>query len=130
MAKLTAAEVDEALTGVPEWHESGDTIQRTFQLKDFVQAIEFVNRIAAVSEAANHHPDLLIRYSRVTLTLATHDAGGITEKDFDLAKKADALHTAMVPPGAVKKKANTTPTIPPQTSATSGKPPVKTPKPK
>ena len=103
MPKLMSGEVEQMLTGVPEWHESGETIQRTFQLKDFVQAMKFVNLIAEAAEAANHHPDVLIRYSRVTLTLATHDAGGITEKDFDLAKKADGLFAVFAPVVAKKK---------------------------
>ena len=59
MAKLTPSEVEKALTGVPEWHESGETIQRTFQLKDFVEAMRFVNQVAEAAEAANHHPCLL-----------------------------------------------------------------------
>ncbi len=103
MQKLTASEIEEFLTAVPEWHESGETIQRTFQLKDFAAAIEFVNQVARAAESADHHPDMLIRYSRVTLTLATHDAGGITEKDFDLAKTADGLYAAVAPPPPKKK---------------------------
>jgi 4a-hydroxytetrahydrobiopterin dehydratase len=59
--------------------------------------MRFVNAVAQAAEKAQHHPDILIRYSRVTLTLATHDASGITEKDFSLAKKADAYFLRLVP---------------------------------
>lgn len=64
-------------------------IQRTYQFKDFVTAIAFVNTIAQFAESAQHHPDILIRYNKITLTLSTHDAGGVTEKDFALAAQAD-----------------------------------------
>jgi 4a-hydroxytetrahydrobiopterin dehydratase len=88
--KLSEAEIEQRLAAVPEWAGSGGMIQRTYQFKDFVVAMKFVNKIAQAAEAAQHHPDIMIRYDKVTLTLSTHDAGGITEKDFDLAKKADA----------------------------------------
>jgi 4a-hydroxytetrahydrobiopterin dehydratase len=75
----------------PEWTETGEAIQRTFAFKNFVEAMGFVNKVAQLAEAVNHHPDLLIRYNKVTLTLSTHDSGGITQKDFDLAGAVDAL---------------------------------------
>lgn len=75
----------------PDWSELGEAIQRTFAFKAFGEAMGFVNRVAAAAEAANHHPDILIRYNKVTLTLSTHDSGGITQKDFDLAAAVDAL---------------------------------------
>jgi 4a-hydroxytetrahydrobiopterin dehydratase len=90
MTKLTAAEIEQALTETPEWSEVNGEIQRTFEFADFRGSIRFVNAIADAAEAAQHHPDIIIRYSRVTLSLSTHDAGGITRKDFDLALKADA----------------------------------------
>ncbi len=88
--KLTEAETEERLKALREWSLVNDAIQRTFQFKGFMEAIAFVNRVAALAEKADHHPDILIRWNKVTLTLSTHDAGGITQKDFDLAKKADA----------------------------------------
>lgn len=88
--KLTEAETEERLNALREWSLVNDAIQRTFQFKGFMEAIAFVNRVAALAEKADHHPDILIRWNKVTLTLSTHDAGGITQKDFDLAKKADA----------------------------------------
>lgn len=88
--KLTEAETEERLKALREWSLVNDAIQRTFQFKGFMEAIAFVNRVAALAEKADHHPDILIRWNKVTLTLSTHDAGGITQKDFDLAKKTDA----------------------------------------
>lgn len=88
--KLTEPETEERLKALREWSLVNDAIQRTFQFKGFMEAIAFVNRVATLAEKADHHPDILIRWNKVTLTLSTHDAGGITQKDFDLAKKADA----------------------------------------
>jgi 4a-hydroxytetrahydrobiopterin dehydratase len=91
MKKMTEAEIKAALAGTPEWTGVGETIQKTFQFADFVESMRFVNRVADAAERGRHHPDILIRYNKVTLTLATHDAGGITEKDFELARAVDAL---------------------------------------
>lgn len=91
MDKLSEDAIDQALLTVPEWALVGEAIQRTFQFKNFRQAMAFTVEIAVKAEAADHHPDILIRYSRVTLTLQTHDAGGITEKDFALAREADEI---------------------------------------
>ena len=91
MTKLTATEIKAALTTVPEWRKRYATITRTFQFKDFPGAIKFVNRVARLAEQAWHHPDIDIRWNKVTLTLSTHDAGGLTEKDFALARKFDRL---------------------------------------
>ena len=102
MEKMSEAQVTEALKAAPEWSLVGETIQRTYQFKDFVTSMKFVNAVAQAAEAVQHHPDILIRYSRVTLTLATHDAGGITTKDFDLAKNADVFYGPMAPPAAPK----------------------------
>jgi 4a-hydroxytetrahydrobiopterin dehydratase len=89
MTTLSESEIQTRLEDLPEWTESSGSIQRTYLFNDFEDSMAFVNRVAELAEAAQHHPDILIRYSKVTLTLSTHDAGGITEKDFDLAKKAD-----------------------------------------
>ncbi len=89
--KLSDSEIESSLTGVPEWSLLTDQIQRTFQFSDFAKAMKFVGKVAEVAEAAQHHPDILIRYNKVTLTLSTHDAGGITRKDFDLATKVDKM---------------------------------------
>jgi len=91
MAKYSAAQTKAALRFLPEWIKKGSTINRTFQFRDFATAIEFVNALARLAERAAHHPDIDIRWNKVTLTLTTHDEGGLTEKDFDLAMKADQL---------------------------------------
>lgn len=89
-AVLNEDQIQARLASLTEWSEINGAIQRTYQFKDFVAAIAFVNAVADLAERADHHPDILIRYNKVTLTLSTHDASGITEKDFDLASKADA----------------------------------------
>jgi 4a-hydroxytetrahydrobiopterin dehydratase len=104
MEKLTDAQIAGMLTSRPDWSETGGAIQRTFHFKDFVQAMKFVDAVAIAAEAAQHHPDILIRYNKVTLTLNTHDAGGITEKDFSLATKIDAMAPSGAGKPAGKKK--------------------------
>ena len=91
MKKLNATEIKTALVTVPDWKKKGTAIARTFQFKDFPAAIRFVNALARLAEKANHHPDIDIRWNKVTLTLSTHDAGGLTTKDFALAKQFNAL---------------------------------------
>ncbi|TVQ59109.1 MAG: 4a-hydroxytetrahydrobiopterin dehydratase, partial [Phycisphaerales bacterium] len=80
--KLTEDQIKHELDALREWSEINDAIQRTYQFKDFAQAMAFVNRVADHAETMDHHPDILVRYNKVSLTLSTHDAGGITEKDF------------------------------------------------
>jgi 4a-hydroxytetrahydrobiopterin dehydratase len=91
MKKLTVIQIKSALAKVPDWKKSGATISRTFQFKDFPKAVKFVNAVAKIAEQAWHHPDIDIRWNKVTLTLTTHDAGGLTAKDFALAKKFNRL---------------------------------------
>lgn len=95
--RLSTGGIETALAVVPEWAEVGGSIQRTFAFSDFVQSMDFVTRVAATAEADAHHPDILIRYNKVTLSLNTHDAGGITAKDFAFAAKADALSGLISP---------------------------------
>lgn len=90
MQTLDDAAIKNRLEDLSEWSEMNGSLQRTYQFKNFVEAMAFVNKVADLAEKAQHHPDILIRYGKVTLTLSTHDAGGITEKDFDLAAQADA----------------------------------------
>jgi len=73
------------------WTLKGNDIARSFRFLDFADAMRFVNRVARLAEAANHHPDITISYNRVRLTLTTHDEGGLTEKDFKLANKINKL---------------------------------------
>ena len=91
LVRLSDAEVDKKLRKLPEWSQSGDSIQRTYAFEDFVKAMAFVNRVADRAEKQQHHPDLLIRWNKVTLTLSTHDAGGLTEKDLAMAADCDRL---------------------------------------
>ena len=91
MKKLKAAQIKSALATVPEWSRRGAAISRTFQFKDFPAAVKFVDAVAGLAEQAWHHPDIDIRWNKVTLTLTTHDAGGLTQKDFDLARQLDQL---------------------------------------
>ena len=90
MTKLAETEIVRCLAEVPQWSRSGEEITREFDLGGFGPAIAFVNRVAAFAEDEDHHPDILIQYSRVRLTLSTHDAGGLTEQDFALARRIDA----------------------------------------
>jgi 4a-hydroxytetrahydrobiopterin dehydratase len=90
MKKLTAAQIKTALARLPEWPRRGASITRTFQFANFLAAIRFVNAVARLAEAAGHHPDIDIRWNRVVLTLTTHDAGGLTRRDFALARKLAA----------------------------------------
>lgn len=91
MKKLSAAEIKSALAVRPGWKRTGKTIARTFEFKNFPPAIKFVNAVAKLAEKAGHHPDIDIRWNKVKLTLTTHDAGGLTDKDFALAAKIDRL---------------------------------------
>ena len=89
--KLAEVKIPAALALIPNWQLSDGKITRTFQFKDFPAAIKFVETVAALAEQAWHHPDIDIRWNKVTLTLTTHDAGGLTEKDFALARQFDQL---------------------------------------
>jgi 4a-hydroxytetrahydrobiopterin dehydratase len=88
---LDETEIREHLTAVPHWERRGSTITRTVERKDFVAAMGFVMSVAVLAERADHHPDIDIRWNKVTLTLTTHSAGGLTGKDFALARSIDAL---------------------------------------
>ena len=94
MKKLSQEDIEARLAEFPEWAQNGDSLQRTFGFDDFEGAMSFVNRVAELAEQHQHHPDIMIRYSKVTLTLSTHDAKGLTEKDFELAGDLDAAVVA------------------------------------
>ncbi len=100
MEKLARKEIVQSLKSVPRWTRKGGQISRTFEFADFVCSIKFVNAVAKSAEKACHHPDIDIRWNKVTLRLSTHDAGGLTEKDFKLALEFDVLASAV----AVSKK--------------------------
>jgi 4a-hydroxytetrahydrobiopterin dehydratase len=91
--RLSDIAIQRALGSLPGWSRRGDTLVKSFQFPTFLRGIEFVNRVARAAESADHHPDLDIRYTRVTCTLSTHSAGGITQKDLDLAGEIERLAT-------------------------------------
>ena len=91
MALLDDQEIRARLDDLHGWTREGDVIRKTYTLDSFPEAIEFVNRIAKRAEAANHHPDIDIRYDRVGIALSTHSEGGLTAKDFDLAGQIDEV---------------------------------------
>jgi 4a-hydroxytetrahydrobiopterin dehydratase len=87
MAKLlTEQEIQEQVSTLSNWTLEKSKLELNLAFKDFVEAINFVNQLVEPAESAGHHPDIEISYNRVKLTLTTHDAGGLTQKDFDLAK--------------------------------------------
>ena len=91
MGLVNADQIEEFLTETPRWALSGKEIARTFSFDDFDGSMAFVNRVAEAAEAADHHPDIDIRWNRVTLTLSTHSEGGLTSKDLDLARDIERL---------------------------------------
>lgn len=91
MATLTRTEAEERLRTLTGWTLDGNAIKKQFVLKDFPAAVDFVTRLVPGAEAADHHPDILINYKRVTLTYSTHSEGGLTEKDFEGARMADRV---------------------------------------
>ena len=91
MAKLTRDEIQQRLKGLSGWTLEGDAIRKQYTFAGFPEAIAFVNRLAPEAEAADHHPDILINYKRVTLNYSTHSKGGVTIKDFEGAATADRL---------------------------------------
>ena len=89
MKRLDEPGVAAALRATPGWERAGAEIRRVYRFRDFREALAFVNRVGALAESAGHHPDIDVRYNTVTLALTTHDAGGLTGKDFDLARAID-----------------------------------------
>jgi 4a-hydroxytetrahydrobiopterin dehydratase len=88
---LDAQEIKAWLKKLPQWDHEKKYIERVFEFDDFNEAIEFVNGVAEISEEDDHHPDIDIRYGKVTLRLSTHSEGGLTDMDFEVAEKIDTL---------------------------------------
>jgi len=88
---LTENEIEQDLPALTGWSLAGNAITRTFTLASFPAALVFASAVGHLAERADHHPDILIQYRKVTLTLSTHSAGGLTEKDFDLATDINAI---------------------------------------
>jgi len=93
--KLTEAEIQEALITLPGWSYREGSLVKRFPFRAYMDGIRFVETIAVDSEARDHHPDLLVRYSDVTVFLSTHSAAGITARDLESARAADAIAVAM-----------------------------------
>ena len=91
MPKLSRDEIDRRLKTLNGWTLADDAIRKQFTFKGFPEAVAFVDRLVPEAEAADHHPDILINYKRVTLTWSTHSEGGLTEKDFAGAQMADRV---------------------------------------
>lgn len=89
--KLDGNEIARGLAKLPNWTRQGQNIQRVFQFQDFKESMVFVNRVAELAESADHHPDITIHWNKVTLTLTTHSANGLTAKDIALARQIDSL---------------------------------------
>jgi len=90
MGTLSRADAEQKIKSLNGWTLEGDAIRKQYTFKDFLEAIAFVNRLAPEADRADHHPDILINYKRVTLTYSTHSEGGLTDKDFAGARTADA----------------------------------------
>lgn len=89
--KVPKADLARRLKKIPEWEIKKERLVRAFEFDEFMDGIDFVNGVAEIAEDANHHPDISIRYTLVTLSLTTHDCGGITDRDFELAARVDTL---------------------------------------
>ena len=94
MARLNDEEIDARLSELEGWERAGDAIERTFRLDDFKGSVDFVNRLTPEAEDMNHHPDLAISWNQVTVTITTHSEGGLTENDFELARRIGTLAPA------------------------------------
>ena len=88
---LVEEELKQALRKIPEWDMVGKAIERTVEFDDFLGAIDFVEQVAEIAEEEEHHPDINIRYNKVTLSLSTHDESGLTSRDFEVAERIDNL---------------------------------------
>ena len=89
MEKLNDASINDWLSEQDGWERDGDMITKEFNFDSFRDGIVFVNRVATVADEMNHHPDIDIRYTTITIAMTTHDAGGLTEKDLELAQQVD-----------------------------------------
>ena len=94
---LSEQEISQRLQALPNWTRDGKTIKYTHEFKNFVESVSFVNCLISPSEKAGHHPDIFIAYNRVTISLTTHDAGGLTKQDFELAETISRLVSGWIP---------------------------------
>ena len=91
MARLSDEEIGERLAGLDGWERDGDAIRRQFEFDDFKGSVDFVNRLTPEAEGMNHHPDLEISWNKVTVSVTTHSEGGLTENDFELARRIEGV---------------------------------------
>lgn len=98
LPKLSSEEVEARLQALSGWTVAEGRLVKKYRLKDFVQALAFVNAVGEAAEAANHHPDIAIRYSLVTLQWWTWGSGGITERDFEMAARCDTVYESITGP--------------------------------
>lgn len=94
MAKLQTAEIERRLGALPGWEYKDNAISKLYRFKEFMDGIRFLNRVAGMAEAADHHPDVQINYTRVTFACSTHSEGGVTEKDLRLAAQIEGAFRA------------------------------------
>jgi 4a-hydroxytetrahydrobiopterin dehydratase len=95
MAKLSADEIATKIKSLTGWQYKDNAISKLFSFKSFMDGIRFIGKVAEMAEKADHHPDILVNYTRVTFTCSTHDQGGVTEKDFALANEIERVFTAL-----------------------------------
>ena len=95
MPKLTSEEITKGLIDLPGWQSADNEIKKQYAFQAFMDGIRFVDRVAHLAEMADHHPDILINYKKVTMMLSTHSEGGITQKDFELAKEIEKAATRL-----------------------------------
>ena len=93
-AKLQKSEIERRLSALPGWEYKDNAISKLYRFKAFMDGIRFLNQVAEMAEAADHHPDVKINYTRITFSCSTHDQGGVTEKDFKLASQIEQAFQA------------------------------------
>ncbi len=89
--KLSAAEIESGLKEIDGWSSDDDKLKKRYKFTDFAESLDFVNKVGALAEAADHHPDITFGWGYAELAITTHDRGGITDVDFALAKKIDGI---------------------------------------
>jgi 4a-hydroxytetrahydrobiopterin dehydratase len=89
--KLSAEEIEQALGDLSDWTVEGDNLKKRFSFSNFAESLEFVNRVGEIAERRDHHPDILFGWGYAEFSITTHDAGGITQNDFALAKEIDGI---------------------------------------
>ena len=94
MPKLEKSEIERRLSALPGWEFKDNAISKLYRFKTFMDGIRFLNQVAEMAEAADHHPDVQINYTRITFSCSTHDQGGVTEKDFKLASQIEEAYRA------------------------------------